>query len=150
MNRNRGFSLLELLLVLSLMALIVGVAASSISGSTRSAEIRSAGRAIAEGLRYTRSQAMVRKESLVFMVDANARVWQAADRNAVTIPDGMDLSLLTARSELTGENAGNIRFFPDGGSTGGRVTVSTGDLHWDIGVAWLTGKISIANVEEPR
>ncbi|GAB4181761.1 MAG: GspH/FimT family pseudopilin [Wenzhouxiangellaceae bacterium] len=150
MTRTRGFSLLEILLVLTLMALIMGVAATSLSRNIGSAEIRSAGKAIAAGLRYTRSQAMVRKQPLTFNVDANERTWQAAGRKTVKIPDGMELTLLTARSELTGENAGNIRFFPDGSSSGGRVTISHGDYHWDIGIAWLTGKISIDRAAEVR
>jgi general secretion pathway protein H len=143
----RGFSLLEMMLVLIIMASLLGLAATSLSSSIGGAQIRAAGRDIAAGLRYTRSQAMVRKEPLTFHVDANERVWQAAEKPLKKIPDGMDLSLLTARSELTGENAGNIRFFPDGSSTGGRVTISSGELHWDVGVSWLTGKITLAPPE---
>lgn len=145
----RGFSLLEMLLVLTIMALMVGIAATSLSRSIGGAQIRAAGRDIAAGLRYTRSQAMVRKQPMVFAVDANERTWQAAGKKTVTIPDGMELSLLTGRSELTGENAGNIRFYPDGSSTGGRVTISSGDVHWDVGVSWLTGKITLAAPEGP-
>ena len=35
------------------------------------------------------------------------------------MPEGMNVELNTARSELTSETAGGIRFYPDGGSTGG-------------------------------
>lgn len=146
----RGFSLLEMLLVLTIMALMVGIAATSLSRSVGGAEVRAAGRDIAAGLRYARSQAMVRKEPMAFHVDGNERAWKAADKPAKKIPDDMEITLQTGRSLITGENAGYILFYPDGSSTGGNVTISTGDLHWDVGVAWLTGRIKMAPPEGPQ
>ena len=146
----QGFSLLEMLLVLTIMALMVGIAATSLSRSVGGAEVRAAGRNIAAGLRYTRSQAMVRKQPMEFHVNGDERTWIAADKDAEKIPDEMEITLQTGRSLLTGENSGYILFYPDGSSTGGNVTISTGDLHWDVGVAWLTGKIKMAPPEGPK
>ncbi len=143
-----GFSLLEILVVLTLMGLMLGLVGASLMRSGASAEIRAQSREIAAGLRYARTRAMVQKQPQTFEVNANERFWRAADRPARALPEEMDITLLTARSEITGENAGQIRFFPDGSSTGGRVTVSAGDLHRYIGVAWLTGKITLAADDE--
>ncbi|MCK7491838.1 MAG: hypothetical protein MZW92_09370 [Comamonadaceae bacterium] len=38
---------------------------------------------------------------------------------------------------------GNIRFFPDGSSTGGAITVSGPKLAYRVNVDWLTGAIAI-------
>jgi general secretion pathway protein H len=35
----------------------------------------------------------------------------------------------------------SILFFPDGGSTGGRLTLATGDRRRLIAVDWLTGRV---------
>ncbi len=55
----------------------------------------------------------------------------------------LTVSLVTAASERLDETAGQIRFFPDGTSTGGRVTLSRDDRKFDITVDWLTGLVAI-------
>ena len=42
---------------------------------------------------------------------------------------------------------GAILFFPDGGSTGGRVTLSAGTAAWSADVAWLTGETRLLRDE---
>ena len=59
------------------------------------------------------------------------------------LPDDLEISLFTARSERLGPNSGAIRFFPDGSSTGGRLTLSTERLGMAVDVDWLTGKVRI-------
>ena len=38
---------------------------------------------------------------------------------------------------------GSIRFYPDGGSNGGRITVASGARKFDVDVDWLTGRVAI-------
>ena len=58
------------------------------------------------------------------------------------------MELNTARSELTSETAGGIRFYPDGGSTGGNVRLEANGRIYRVNVTWLTGEASMAEVEE--
>ena len=51
---------------------------------------------------------------------------------------------------MTGENAGGIRFFPDGSSTGGSVLLSVDERKWYVTVGWLTGEISQDPPEDAR
>ena len=139
---QRGFSLFELLIVMVLVVLMFTVAGVSVTRSLEAAEIRNAAREMTAALRYTRGLAITQRQQQVFLVDANAKTWQAPGRNAVALPEGLDVTLTTARSELTGNNAGGIRFYPDGASTGGRVVLSRDGREWHITVGWLTGEIS--------
>ena len=41
------------------------------------------------------------------------------------------------------ERQGSIRFFPDGGSNGGRITVASGERKYEVDVDWLTGRVAI-------
>lgn len=125
-----------------LIGLLLSVVGISVSRSVAGAEIRNAEREIIAGMRHTRGQAIIRREQQVFLVDTRSRTWQAAGQPAVPLPDGLEITLDTARSELTGEGAGGIRFFPDGASTGGRVVLTAQEREWHIVVAWLTGEIS--------
>ncbi len=80
------------------------------------------------------------------MVDTENGSFQAAEREAQQLPKGMNVELNTARSELTSESVGGIRFFPDGGSTGGNVRLEANGRIYRVNVAWLTGE---ANVDRP-
>ena len=57
------------------------------------------------------------------------------------------MKLLTAATEQTGDSKGQIRFFPDGSSSGGRITLTRDRREWRIEIAWLTGEVRI---EEDR
>lgn len=59
------------------------------------------------------------------------------------IPEGIEVTVVTAQTELTGEGTAGIRFFADGSSTGGRVTLERGNATWKIDINWLTGQIEL-------
>ena len=59
------------------------------------------------------------------------------------IPESIAVTMVTAQSELTGEGQGNIRFFADGSSTGGRVVLDRGETSMQIDINWLTGQIEV-------
>ena len=48
---------------------------------------------------------------------------------------------------MESEARGAIRFFPDGSSTGGRITLSTDRLAYLVDVDWLTGKIHLLEAD---
>ncbi len=55
----------------------------------------------------------------------------------------MDMKLFTAQSDIADEKTGAIRFYPDGGSNGGRVTLAAGERKFEVDVDWLTGRVAI-------
>lgn len=147
---GQGFSLVELLVVMMLVTLLMSVVGVSVTRSVAGAELRNAEREIIAGLRHTRGQAIIQREPQVFLVDTHQRSWRAAGQPAVSLPEGLEITLNTARSELTGEGVGGIRFFPDGASTGGSVVLTAQEREWHIAVAWLTGEISRDRDREAR
>lgn len=147
-NGQRGFTLVELLVVLVIAALAMALVGTSISRSVSGAEMRTAAHKVAASLRYTRTQAILTKSEKVFLVDTEKHSFQAADRQQETLPKGMNVELNTARSELTSETAGGIRFYPDGGSTGGNVRLEANGRVYQVNVAWLTGEASMQRPDE--
>jgi general secretion pathway protein H len=143
-----GFTLVELLVVLVIAALAMALVGTSISRSVSGAEMRTAAHKVAASLRYTRTQAILTKSEKVFLVDTEKHSFQAADRQQETLPKGMNVELNTARSELTSETAGGIRFYPDGGSTGGNVRLEANGRVYQVNVAWLTGEASMQRPDE--
>ena len=65
----------------------------------------------------------------------------------MTLPNSVELHLYTAQSEVLDREKGRIRFFPDGSSTGGAITVSGSKLAYRVNVDWLTGVIAIVEQE---
>lgn len=141
--RQRGFTLVELVVVLVIVALVMGLVATSLSRSISGAEQRQAARKIVAAVRYTRTQAILKKVETRFEVNLEERSYKAFGRNPVQLPEGIEIQLTTARSEVMNDQVGSIRFFPDGGSTGGRVDLSVNDRLYVVNVAWLTGEASL-------
>jgi len=50
--------------------------------------------------------------------------------------------MYTADQEITSETSGRIRFFADGASTGGHISVLMERVEWRINVDWLTGSVT--------
>ena len=143
---SAGFTLLELLVVLMLMAMVYALAVPMISAGLPGTELKGAARQLAAGLRQARSQAVTRKEESTLTLDVEKRNFKVSgDQRRYALPTKLEISLFTAQSELLPDKVGAIRFYPDGSSTGGRITVTSGVRKYDINVDWLTGQVTILN-----
>ena len=131
------------MVVLVIIALIMGLVATSMSRSISGAEARAASRELVASLRYTRARAIIDKAEQVFLVDTENRSYQAPGRDKVELPEGVDLTITTATSELVSDAVSGIRFFPDGGSTGGHIELTVNDREYRVNVAWLTGETQL-------
>src|SRR5437870_1284568 len=141
---ERGVTLLELLVVLMLMALIAGIAIPTFGGGVSSTDLKSAAREVAAGLRFARDQAIAQRAESLLELNLQGRTFRVPpDPRTHRLPERLELKLYTAQRDLVDEKIGAIRFFPDGGSNGGRVTLASGERKYDVDVDWLTGRVSI-------
>jgi general secretion pathway protein H len=141
-SRARGFSLLEVIAVIALIALAIGVVTLSFSKIFTAAKVQAASRDLVAALRYTRGQAIVKGKEATFDLDLANNSYHAPGRGAVQLPKTMRLNLHTAMEEQTSETSGSIRFYPDGASTGGHISVLMDRTEWRINVDWLTGGVT--------
>ena len=141
--RALGFSMLELMVVVLIMAVVASIVVPTVGGVS-TAELKSAAREIAAGLRFARGQAVVQRSEAVLLIDVEARAFTVPpDARVHRLPEKMDVKLYTAQRDLVGDNIGAIRFFPDGGSNGGRITLAAGERKYNVDVDWLTGRVAI-------
>lgn len=143
MTGQRGFTLFELLVVMAIIGLVVALVPGFMLRSQPRLDVSVAARAIADGLRRTRSDAVFSNRQRVFALDVGEHVFRAGDATPVRIDPGIALSFRTARTELEGERIGQIRYFPDGSSTGGQISLAREGWHADVRSDWLTGLVSV-------
>ena len=138
-------TMIEILVVLAIMAIGAAIVVPMVSGQgATTGDLKSAARQIAAGLRLARSEAVASRRETALTLDLEARSFHVAgDAREVALPQKVDLKLFTAQSDLVSDRRGAIRFFPDGGSNGGRVTVSSGERKYEVDVDWLTGRVAI-------
>jgi general secretion pathway protein H len=140
----RGVTLLELLIVLMLMALVAAMTVPLLSGGVSGSELKGAAREVAAGLRYARSDAVATRRETRLVFDLEQRTFNIdRDPRLHKLPKQVEMKLFTAQSDLIDEKTGAIRFFPDGGSNGGRVTISAGERKYEVDIDWLTGRVAI-------
>jgi general secretion pathway protein H len=138
-------TMIEILVVLAIMAIGAAIVVPMMGGAgASSSDLRSAARQIAAGLRHARSEAIATRRETVLTLDLEKRSFRVAqEARDIALPAKVELKLFTAQSDLVSEKQGAIRFFPDGGSNGGRVTVASGERKYEVDVDWLTGRVAI-------
>ena len=142
--RQRGFSLLELMVVVTLMGLAFLLLPKMIFSGVSGAELRSSVRAVASGLRLTRDTAINTRREAVLTIDLDNRAFTVQnDARTHKLHEKLDVKLYTSQADLISERVGTIRFYPDGSSNGGRVTVGAGGRAFAVDVDWLTGHVTI-------
>ena len=142
--RQAGVTLLELLIVIALMGIIAALVVPMFGGPVSTSELRATARQLAAGLRLARSEAVSERRETFLVVDVAGKRFKV-DREARehALPSKVELKLFTAQNDLVSENVGAIRFYPDGGSNGGRITVAAGARKFNVDVDWLTGRVAI-------
>jgi general secretion pathway protein H len=143
--RARGFTLLELLVVMVIVALLVALVPPLFSGAVPGARLKGAARDLAVELRYARSHAITRNQDMEVRLNLEPPAYAVPGRAPRTLPEGVKIQVVSATSRrVLQPTSYRVRFFPDGSSSGAQITLSGGSRSYRIGVDWLTGRVDIA------
>ena len=156
---NKGFSLLELILVLFLMGLIVGLALPFVVKTLDRVKLQSEARQIASTLQFARSEAISKK--ILFTFNANIdqnKYWLAIPKEKKIIQSkAIDKSVRIreykhAEDTLTDGNF-IINFYPRGNSSAGTIHLQSSineseTTVYAIIINPITGKPKIKRFEE--
>jgi len=139
-----GFTMLELLVVIVLIGILASLSSPLFSSGVSAAEHRAAARAVAQTLRFARSEAITSRTDVGVEFNLQDRTYQLpGGKRRGKWPEGVALELTTTVAETVDDKHAYVRFYADGGSTGGRVTLKYKEREYRVDVGWLNGRIAI-------
>ena len=144
-DRAGGFTLIELLVSLAILGLALSLIAGYKPPWSRGLGLQATAAELAAGLRLARSEAILSNRPVLFDLDLIGHRYRIGAAPPRRLPADLSIELLTISGEVRSAGEGDIRFNPDGSSTGGRISLIDGQRRIGVGVDWLTGRVSIAN-----
>jgi general secretion pathway protein H len=134
----RGFTLLELLATLMVLAVALAVVGPAVGRTSETLRTRAEVARFAGLLRHTREQAIVTQRPHAFIVEPGA--------HRITIQAGDEVKQTRTLPEHLGIQAEpppalTIRFEPQGTSSGGAFRMTSGSIQYRITVDGFTGRV---------
>ena len=134
-----GFTLIEALIVLALMALGITMLGPMLHRGTSARDLDALATRVALEVRRARTQSMRTNGETALLFDARTRAFLVRPgQNSVPVPRDVTATLVTSRAMADGERPA-IRFLPNGRSSGGEINLSAGSAAARVVVDWLTG-----------
>ena len=124
--KKNGFTLLEIIIVLSLVTLILGLSTVFFAGFLPSAKLDAAGRDLSGMIRHARSLARLNNESRTFVIDLDNKTYGIEGLATKPFPPEARVRVI---DPVSGEIVGGkypIVFTPTEGTSGGTIILSWG------------------------
>jgi general secretion pathway protein H len=144
-SEPRGFTLVELLIVLAIMAAATTLFATYLHTGARGALLREATREMTASLNETRSLAITGNRTAALVIDAPAHAYRDPMRAHRIAP----ALAITVRGGVPVAGGIAIYFFPDGSSSGGSVDFAAGAASAAVSIDWFTGFASAHGIAAP-
>ena len=146
---DRGFTLIELLTVLAVLSLVMMLVVPRFSSGSGQTDLLAAGQRLAAALQATRTAAMMEGRPATLSIDIEQRRFTGpSDLATGILPPDVDVTVLADFGDLLSNQQANLRFFPDGTSTGGRVVLTGDSGSVRVAIQWLTGRVTVDGLME--
>lgn len=139
-----GFTLLEMVCVLAIMALLVAISLPRVPMSTSRPKLEAYAIQIATLLKADRNAALGRRLAVGAVVDAPGRTIRAgSSARFIRVPDDVEFDALLPQRCNGRYVPSTITFLPSGMSCGGAIRLTRFGTGFDVRVNWLTGGVDI-------
>jgi prepilin-type N-terminal cleavage/methylation domain-containing protein len=160
--RERGFTLLEVIVVLTLLALSTLLVIPSLSGFSKTMELKGAAKKLSAILRYGRSEAVNKGEVYRILFDSELNEVKIQSMKMAEekkekderggkgpqkiyfLPKGVHIKDVKAPPPQFPSDLPVIEFYPNGGSNGGSIFIDSPDRKgYRINIHFLTGMVEM-------
>jgi general secretion pathway protein H len=141
-DRSGGFTLIEVVAVMLIVALVASLAVARMPGTGRG-RLKAVALETAALLRRERLGAVMTGRDRQVSLDGEQRVLVGDGGDVVAIPRDVVIDMLGIDALWSGRQA-VVLFHPDGASTGAVLKLSREKAEYEIRVNWYTGGVSIA------
>ena len=121
---HKGFTLLEIILVLFLITLILGLTAVFFTGFLPSVKFDATGREISATIRHARSVSRMSMESQTVVIDLDNKLYGIEGRAVKYLPPDLLIKIIDPFSGEITHGKYSIIFKPTGGIDGGTIILS--------------------------
>lgn len=143
-HSQRGYTLLELLVVLVIATLLLGLVVPRFFAALPGVELKTSVQQIAALLRQARSQAIAENREVIVVYDPEQRGIRLQDSSRLLRwSESVQMNWQPGGRMLFEEQEKGISFFPDGSSSGGVAGLKTKSQQYQITIQWLTGRVVI-------
>ena len=138
-----GFTLLEMLVVVAILGFVLGLVVTRGATRSQAIEMQAAVSEVTQAVRLARSRAIATNSPVRFAMDATSRSFRIDDGAATILPQSLSVAMTTTSEEAFRGQVAAIRFYGDGSASGGRIELTDGQRRAQVGVEWLTGRVSV-------
>jgi general secretion pathway protein H len=143
-TQQKGFTILELLVVLTIGGMLVTLVPPMFSKGVSGVAFKGAARSISASLRSARVHAISKHKDIEVDFNLEDKTYQIVGfKKKYALPDDIEISVKLQKENSQSDNTRQIRFFADGGATGGQVVLSKDQAEYVVAVDWLTGQVKI-------
>ena len=136
---RKGFSLVELLVVLTIMSILVG--SISLIMFRKEETLKTLSTKIVQNMRLAQQQAIRENKSNQVEIDFSNNSFYFLN-DTVSLPDDISITIRTSENQQLEKDLVAVTFYPDFSSSGGVVTLETDKELFEITLIWISGKIS--------
>jgi general secretion pathway protein H len=158
-TRSRGFSLLELVIVLIIISLLAILVTPTLTKTISHMEVKSVAKKISAILRYCRSDAINKnrivqvnfdsESSLISVMSADENEEKLSQRNSYPLPKAVRVEKVEAGKTFFESALPSFEFYPNGGTNGGTAVIRGGEGRgYAIQVDFLTGTVKVESAKE--
>jgi general secretion pathway protein H len=143
---KRGFTLLEMVGVLAVIAMLAAVLLPLIPHQTSRSRLQAYALETATLLKADRNAAIRRQADVATLVDAGTRsIRSGTSGETISIPEDVQFDALLPQTCRQHAAVSTISFFANGTSCGGTIALTRLDAGYEVRVNWLTGRIEIVS-----
>jgi len=138
-DATAGFTLVEMLVVLAIMALVAAIAAPGLVSHYRTKSLETMANKITMRLRLSRTSAIATARPRQIVVDLGSRLIRFGERDSLALPDDVKVTVITGQETVVADRQTVLTFLPDGSASGMDIALEQKGRTARIAVNWLTG-----------